>query len=104
MIKWKVLGYNAKESQALGQIFLHHTMSQKSHKACFMQTYNTKKGIKKFGTQGKNAAIKETTQLENREFYKPILLKDLTEKERSKAMDSLIFLTEKRDRSIKARA
>ena len=44
--------------------------------------------------------MKEMTWLENREVYKPILLKDLIKKEISKAMNSLIFLTEKRDGSI----
>ena len=57
--KVEVMEHHTKESQALGQIFLHHKMNQKSHRAYFMQTYNLKKGIEKFGTRGKNAAKKK---------------------------------------------
>ena len=47
---------------------------------------------------------RELLQLYNREVFKPVMLSELTKDEKEKAMDSLIFLTEKRDGTIKARA
>ena len=65
--------------------------------------YSVKKGIKAFGVQGKEAVLKEIKQLHDRTCFEPILIKDLTPLERRRAMEALIFLTEKRDGSIKAR-
>ena len=47
---------------------------------------------------------KELSQLHNRKVFKPVKLSELTQKEKQRAMSSLIFLTEKRDGTIKARA
>ena len=68
-----------------------------------VQTYSLKKGIKKFGIKGKRAAHKEMQQLCDRVVFKPIIVKDLTPLKRKRAMESLIFLTEKRDKLVKAR-
>ena len=42
-------------------------------------------------------------QLHDRIVFEPIKVEYLTEKERKRAMESLIFLVEKRDGKIKAR-
>ena len=63
-----------------------------------------KKGINKFGSKGKDALCKELSQLHNREVFKSILFEDLSEREKTRAMNSLIFLTEKRYITIKAKA
>ena len=68
-----------------------------------VQRYSVQKGIKKFGKKGKNAAYKEMRQLHERVVFKPIKVESLTRLERQRAMESLIFLIEKRDGSIKAR-
>ena len=65
------------------------------------QQYNLKKGIKKFGEASKIAATKEADQLYRREMFRLILIKDLTPSERRKAQESFIFLTQKRDGSVK---
>ena len=54
--------------------------------------------------RGKTAFDKELTQLHNRNVFEPIHPSQLTQLEKDKAMNSLIFLTEKKDRTIKARA
>ena len=54
--------------------------------------------------KGKQAVNKELSQLLNREVFKPVMLSKLTKEEKQKAMSSLIFLTEKKDGTIKARA
>ena len=67
-----------------------------------MQTYNLNEGLNIFKDKGKEAAIKEFIQLPNQKVFEPILPEDITKKEKLNAMNSLIFLTEKRDGSIKA--
>jgi hypothetical protein len=69
----------------------------------FLQTYSLNQGLKKFGEQGRKAAHKEMKQLHDRVVFKPIHIKDMTALERKRAMESLIFLAEKRDGIIKAR-
>ena len=71
---------------------------------CNSQTFNLKKGILKYGNRGKTAVDKELSQLHNRNVFEPIYPSQLTKLEKDKAMNSLIFLTEKKDRTIKARA
>ena len=63
-----------------------------------------KQGITRFGAKGKAAAEKEILQLHNRKVFAPILLYEITSTEKKRAMNSLIFLIEKRDGTIKARA
>jgi hypothetical protein len=67
------------------------------------QQYILQRGIKKFGQAGREAAVKEATQLYKRNCFEPILPKDMTQQERKKAQDAIMFLAEKRDGSIKGR-
>ena len=68
-----------------------------------IQTYSLKKGLEKFGVRGKQAAYKEMKQLHKRVVFKPVKVETLTPQERKRAMESLMFLVEKRDKIIKAR-
>jgi hypothetical protein len=69
----------------------------------FIQTYSLNKGLKKFGQKGKDAVMKEMKQLHKRTVFEPILIEHLTPLERKRAMESLLFLVEKRDKKVKAR-
>jgi hypothetical protein len=69
----------------------------------FIQTYSLKAGLKKFGERGKEAATSEMKQLQERAVFEPIRVEEMTQLERKRAMESLIFLVEKRDGRIKAR-
>jgi len=69
----------------------------------FVQTYSLAKGLKEFGSRGKEAAMKEMRQLHERMVFQPIMISELSPIERTRAMESLIFLAEKRDGSIKGR-
>lgn len=69
----------------------------------FVQSYSLMKGLKKFGQKGREAAYKEMKQLHERVVFKPIKVAELTEQERRRAMESLIFLVEKRDGTVKGR-
>jgi hypothetical protein len=70
----------------------------------FLETFSLNKRLKQFGGKGYNAAFDEVHQLHERAVFKPINVKDLTQLEHKRAMESLIFLGEKQDERIKARA
>ena len=65
------------------------------------QQYLLLKGLKKYGKQGKQATTEELYQLHRRNCFTPIKIADLMKTERKKAMQVLMFLTEKCDRTIK---
>ena len=69
----------------------------------FVQPYSLKAGLKRFGEKGKISTLNEMKQLDDREVFYPINVNDLTDQERRRAMESLLFLVEKRDGKIKAR-
>ena len=68
-----------------------------------IQPYGLEQGIKQFGKETTIFEIKKMQQLHDRIVYKLIQVKYLTELERKRAMESIIFTTEKRDGTIKAR-
>jgi hypothetical protein len=71
--------------------------------ANFAQQYIVQRGLKKFGQSGAKAATKEMDQLHRRNCFTPIDVASMTQEERRKTVDALMFLTEKRDKSIKGR-
>ena len=73
------------------------------HGKQFVVTYSLKKGIAKFGQRGKDATMKEMRQLHDRDCWYPVKKSDLNKTEYKRALESLIFLVEKRDGTIKAR-
>ena len=62
----------------------------------FVQTHSLKRGLKVFGKRGKEAAHKEMKQPHDRLCFKPIDVSTLTPLERKRAMESLMFLVEKK--------
>ena len=102
--------YSEESARILAYVMCHYSIIGKGNKAMskkkfyqLVQTYTLNKGIKKFGIEGKRAAYKEMQQLHDRVVFKPVRVESLTPLERQRAMESLIFLTEKRDKRIKAR-
>jgi hypothetical protein len=69
----------------------------------FAQIYSLAKGIKELGTKGEQAAMKEMQQLHEHEVFTPIDINELTSLEHKRALQSLIFLTEKKDGQVKGR-
>ena len=67
------------------------------------QQYHVNKGLKVFGDKGREAVMKEMKQLDDLEVIQPRNWNELTAEERRSALPYLMFLTEKRDESIKAR-
>ena len=67
------------------------------------QQHSLKKGLKLFGDAGDQAVEKELSSIHNMDTHEPLNAKDLSCEDRQEALESLLFLTEKRDGSIKAR-
>ena len=89
----ETIEYTLDEAPVLARIF----------EKTFAVTYSLKKGIAKFGKRGKEAVDGEMKQLHDRATWKPLDVNTLSAQERRDAMESLIFLTEKRDGRVKAR-
>ena len=66
--------------------------------------HSLNKGLRMYGEQGEFATKKELKQLHHVEIFQPIDPDKLTNEEKEKAIASLMFLTEKQDGTIKARA
>ena len=103
----ETIEYNLREAFVLATIMVEMrdrvavTKEQFGHQ--FVVTYSLKQGIKKFGQPGLQSAFKEMKQLHDRECFEPVHKTSLNPVEKSWVMESLIFLTQKRDASIKSR-
>jgi hypothetical protein len=73
---------------------MHHVMTQ----------YSLRKWLTKFQKVGEEAVSKESTQLHRRDTFAPQNSKELSEEQERGALESLMFLKEKRDGSVKGRA
>ena len=67
------------------------------------QRYHIHKGLKILGDRGRVEVTKEMKQLNDLEVVKPQDVNMLTQDQRNNALPCLMFLTEKRDDSFKAR-
>ena len=65
--------------------------------------YSLGAGMKKFQERGVSGVSKELTQMHNMNVFRPVEKNTLMKEERAKAVASLMFLKEKRDKSVKAR-
>jgi hypothetical protein len=68
-----------------------------------LQQYSIGAGLKKFKERGEMGVTKELAQMHNMCVFRPILKGDLTLEEKKKAISSLMFLKEKRDKTVKGR-
>ena len=66
--------------------------------------YSLGKGLKIYGEKGVQAMKKELTQLHDPDTFEPLDADSLTDHDKKNAIASLMFLMEKRDGFIKARA
>ena len=69
----------------------------------FAQAYNLVKRIKEFGDKRSKTAHSKMKQLHNQIVFKPIMINKLSSTERKRAMKGLIFLTKKKNGTIKAK-
>jgi len=69
-----------------------------------MTQYSLKAGLKKFGKEGEAAVSKELGQFHDLSVFIPMDASELTREQREAALASLMFLKEKKDGTVKARA
>jgi hypothetical protein len=92
----RVHGLQPRKSRQYSHLhatIIHHAMTQ----------YSLKKGLKKFKEVGKEAVSKELLQLHMRDKFKPQDAEELSTNQKKGALESLMFLKEKRDGTIKGR-
>jgi hypothetical protein len=78
-------------------------MNVNQHGASFAQQYILQKGLKVFGQKGHDASKKEIDQLHKRTCFALPKVKEMKPSKWKKAQMALMFLTEKRDKSVKGR-
>ena len=121
--KERMIEYDKEEAKVFATIMQYHGMLQtnithlqhkmrnkvkwknnkrKKKQVQLAQTYSLKAALKKFKEKGKDATMDEMKQLDDRNVYYPIKVGDLTQKERKRAMESLLFIVEKQDGRVKA--
>jgi hypothetical protein len=83
----------ARDYSHLHANIVHHAMTQ----------YSLNRGLRKFKVKGEKDVEKELEQLHLKETFAPVEVKDLTPTQKKAALESLMFLKEKRDGSIKVR-
>ena len=95
--------YDSQDAMLIARLIGDLIRAGTDKKQQFSQQYILEKGLKKFGDSGRKATVKEMRQLHDRHCFHPTLVKDLTNKERKKAQRALLYLTQKRDKTIKGR-
>ena len=68
-----------------------------------MTQMSLKAGLKAWGDKAGQAAYNEMKQLHFRDTFRPVHWKDLTEEQRTRILESHLFLKLKRDGSVKGR-
>jgi hypothetical protein len=76
-------------------------MNVNKHGASFAHQYMLQKGLKVFGNKGHKALMKEIDQLHKMTCFAPLKVKEMKHSKRKKAQMALMFLIEKRDKSVK---
>ncbi len=100
----KEVNYDLEDARPLAAIMCQIREKVQTNEYQFAQTFSLKQGIRKFGDRAKDAAKGELQQLHDRVVFEPVDVNTLDPAEKSNAMESLLFLTEKKDGTIKGRA
>ena len=97
------LEYEGEEAYVLARMITEINLSATLDSENFAQQFMLKKGLAKFGDKGRDAAAKEMEQLHKRSCFRPVNVSEMKPSERKKAQHGLMFITEKRDATVKAR-
>jgi Reverse transcriptase (RNA-dependent DNA polymerase) len=101
--KEKTIEYASCQAMLIARFIQDIMMNVNQHGASFAQQYMLQKGLKVFGEKGHDALKKEIDQLHKRTCFAPLKVKEMKPSERKKAQMELMFLTEKRDKTVKGR-
>lgn len=72
------------------------TNTKIQHEHQFLVTYSLKKGIQKVGEKGRESTLEEMKQMHDQDCFEPIDITTLNPVERKIALESLIFVVEKK--------
>jgi hypothetical protein len=100
----QTIDYGSNQAMLIARFIQDITRNVNELGASFAQQYISKKGLKVFGNKGHEASKKEINQLHRRTCFAPLKVKEMKPSERKKAQMALMFLTEKRDKSVKGRS
>ncbi|MGC9293621.1 MAG: hypothetical protein ACP5EP_13150, partial [Acidobacteriaceae bacterium] len=95
--------YNQQYAMLIAKCMAEINAKATMYGSCYGQQFILQKGLKKFKKAGEDAAGKELEQLHKRNCFTPMDVTKLSPEEKRKTMEALMFLTEKRDKSIKGR-
>jgi len=97
--------YTFDDAMVIAQLMheIRDDVIEQEHDASFAQQYFLHKGLAKFQEKGKQAATKELGQMHNRVCFTPVSISSLSPTERKRAQEALMFLTEKKDGTVKSR-
>jgi Reverse transcriptase (RNA-dependent DNA polymerase) len=95
--------YTSDRAHLIAQLMLQISDKVAKRGASFAQQYMLKRGLQKWGDKAGDAAQKELDQLHRRNCFTPIDMESLTPTEKKRAQEALMFVTEKRDGTIKGR-
>jgi hypothetical protein len=98
-----MIEYGSSQAMLVAQFIQDITMNVNEHGVSFAQQYILQKGLKVFGKRGHDASMKEIDQLHRSTCFAPLMVKNMKPSKRKKAQMALMFLTEKRDKSVKDR-
>jgi hypothetical protein len=95
--------YGSNEAMLIARFIQDITMNVNKHGASFSQRYMLQKGLMVFGNKGHKASMKQINQLHKRTCFAPLKVMKMKPSKRKKAQIALMFLTGKRDKSVKGR-
>jgi hypothetical protein len=99
----QTIEYRPSQVMLIARFIQDITKNVNEHGVSFIQQYILQKGLKVFGNKVHKASKKEIQQLHKRTCFAPLKVKEMKPSERKKAQMALMFLTEKRDKSVKGR-
>jgi len=95
--------YSCEIASLIGHLMVNANLKDKTKGISLGPQLILQKGLKKFGNKGNEAVTEELEQLHERGCFNPINFEKLSHQERKRAMEALMYLTEKRDGTIKGR-
>jgi hypothetical protein len=95
--------YGSNKAMIIARFIQDITMNVNKHGASFAQQYMLQKGLKVIGNKGHKASMKEIDQLHKMTCFALLKEKEMKDSKRKSAQMALMFLTEKRDKSVKGR-
>ena len=96
--------YSSTSAGVIGSFISDIKSNIKREGISFIQQFSMKKGLKTFGKEnGMKSMTKEIQQLHQRNSFRPIDVNNMTDKEKSRVQDVIMFLAQKDSDEVKSR-